>query len=435
MSDPILDADIHTDDAAYKLLIEQGDAVQKEAEQWYTEAIGHAPARSDIWHGTWRGLKENARWKTLRHAFQDTWPKPVEPGPIPTPGTVRPWHRDGLNLKDDTGALVKVRGVTAFDAFRLYCAGDFSTLTTYAHWTRSLGAETWRVFLMWRNTGLTSTPLTRSKIRPFVDWCHANGIRPWLVGFCDQTSDSPILLSPSEQDAHWAAVRDALDDRSIGEVVNEAWKNGGNDFSARFNLSGIPLAMRSTPQDGEDPRVCGAIHTLTNDHTPRDAEWARKFKVLLETARMGSTTPDGATIEATGVPALAGEPRRLNEVTAQDAADYYAGCELYGEGGILHDGADLQYCRVPVNQAVYQAAAASWGVIPAHLAAQGTYSRDDHNQVIDAPFALRNYAMIDGSTAWAVCPGGNISAAVGVNGWVIEKRLGFEGRIVRLTKG
>jgi hypothetical protein len=224
------------------------------------------------------------------------------------------------------------------------------------------------------------------------------------------------------------------DGRTIIEVVNEAFKNGGNDFSARFNLSGVPLGLRSTSQDGEDPRICGPIHTLTNDHTPRDEEWARKFKVLLETGRMGSTTPDGEFHAPTGVPALAGEPRRLNEVTEQDAADYYAGCELHGEGGILHDGADLQQCRVPADQGVYRAAAASWGLIPPYLAAQGDYSREGHNQVISAPGALRNYAMIYGNSAWAVCAGGNIDAAQGVNGWRIAERLGFQGRIVRLER-
>jgi hypothetical protein len=42
--------------------------------------------------------------------------------------------------------------------------------------------------------------------------------------------------------------------------------------------------------------------------------------------------------------------------------------------------------------------------------------------------------MIYGNSAWAVCAGGNIDAAQGVNGWRIAERLGFQGRIVRLER-
>lgn len=445
--DPILDAPITPAyPVGYAFWIQNWHAIEAAARQWYEEANGHPGAETDIGHGLWRGLNEGDRWKTLRNAFQDTWPKPVPP-PVITP--TEALRAGGLNFtleRNGQPIIQKICGFTAFDAPRMFLQGRTAELAEFAAWSRAMmpaGVQpTWRMFTMWQITNFRSTPESRAALPELVQWCYGQGIRPWLVTFCDQTDAHPnVLLSREEQDAHAAAVHALRDGRLLIEEVNEYWQNGGAALSGRYDLAGIPNACRSTPQDGDDPRACGPLATFTNDHTPRDDQWHRKFKVLLESARLG-----GETFDATDLAPVAGEPKQINTISRivgddewgpRDAADYYAGCELYGSGGIVHDGDALKFCRIPTDafeQRVLEAIRQSWGVVPAHAFAQGAYSRDDLNQVISAPGAIKNYAMILGNTAVAVCPSGQMNAAVGVDGWRIVDRRGYEGRVAFLER-
>jgi hypothetical protein len=73
---PILDAPLSPAyPTGYAFFIANGDAILAEAQAWYVRyAGGRVPARTDIFHGLWRGLNEGERWRTLRAAWQDTWP-------------------------------------------------------------------------------------------------------------------------------------------------------------------------------------------------------------------------------------------------------------------------------------------------------------------------------------------------------------------------
>lgn len=76
-TNPILDAPLTPAiPVGYQFWLNNGDAMRAEIVKWYTEANGRAPATSDVQHGLWRALYEGERWRTLRAALQNTWPKP-----------------------------------------------------------------------------------------------------------------------------------------------------------------------------------------------------------------------------------------------------------------------------------------------------------------------------------------------------------------------
>lgn len=424
---------------------------------WHKAAFNGAEASEEgISHMTFRVIEEYARWKTPRKALTTTdagWPlpnpNPAPPQPVPL---VVPWHRAGLTFANDAGQIQKLRGVTAFDAFRLFTLGRLDELKYFADWTRNLGADTWRVFTMWQITGFRSTEQRRGLLPYFTAWCEGQGIRPWLVAFCDQTSQYPdIQLGRDEQDAHWQAVTACANPKSLIECVNEFWQNGGGELSSRYDIGG-KLACRSAVPDGSgDPRESGSLGLFTNDHTPRDGEYSRKFKVLLETARLGGG-PENAPWSGTGLPAVGGEPPQLQTMTPEGAADLFAGYELYGQGGVIHDGhklgeeTGLQFCKVLTDDnelKCIEAIRQSWNVVPAHLASVGQYSRDgvDENghrtfPIVRCDSSLRTYGMIEGDTAVVLCPGGQLENGgfEPVNGWRLVDRRGYQGRVLFMAR-
>jgi hypothetical protein len=427
----------------YLVWINHADEIRTEAILWYQAATGRIPAPSDIAHGLWRAINECDRWGTLRAAWQNTWPKPV---PVPPPAPVSPvvpWTRAGLTVVDPAGTIQKLRGVTAFDAFRLFDAGELATLEAYAAWTRGLGADTWRIFTMWAVTNFASTPERRAKIPAFVQWCLTRGIRPWIVGFCDQIAGSPILLSDGDRHAHWDVIRSVAGPRTLIEEWNERFKNDADlAHLDRFSHAGLPLSCRSSPDDGNPagPISCGPFATFTDDHTPRDAESSRKFKTLLDTARLAWNT---------GLPAFSGEPQAIQLMSPEDAADYAAGCELMGQGSILHDNGGgvpgpMQLCKVPTDPkalAAIDASRQSWGLIPPEFASIGSYSRDDQQAgqprtfpILRCDSALRTYGMTVDTRAVVLCPGGDVDTATAMPGWRITDRKGYKGRIVFLAR-
>lgn len=58
----------------YAFWIKNRLKIQDEAEAWYYRAFKRHPADEDVSHGLWRALNEGERWRTLRGAFEETWP-------------------------------------------------------------------------------------------------------------------------------------------------------------------------------------------------------------------------------------------------------------------------------------------------------------------------------------------------------------------------
>lgn len=83
LDNPILDAPISPAyPVGYNVWVNNYEVVMELAIAWYVLSRGHNPAPSDLAHGLWRAVNEPDRWKTLRNAFNDTWPLV---GPIPEP--------------------------------------------------------------------------------------------------------------------------------------------------------------------------------------------------------------------------------------------------------------------------------------------------------------------------------------------------------------
>ena len=73
--DPILDAPLTPAyPVGYDFFVNNFEAIMDEAKAWYYRAFARWPASSDVAHGLWRALNEGERWKTLRGAFEETWP-------------------------------------------------------------------------------------------------------------------------------------------------------------------------------------------------------------------------------------------------------------------------------------------------------------------------------------------------------------------------
>lgn len=383
----------------------------------------------------------------------------------PKPAVVPIRARDGGFWAGDQAW--KYHGVTAFSAVYDVRQGNWEKLHRYLNWTQSIGANTWRVFCTWRNLNLRIDDHTIPALVALVDWLNERGTAVHVVTLCDQTSDSPVLISRAEQDAFVQSVDLALaNKRTLGELVNEDHKNGR--IAARFPrtwLQNMPWT-RSAPYYTELPTVPGEYLDWTTSHTPRDEEWPRKAKELLDISRLGwpieVRQPDGTMKKVgdffpTHLPAVAGEPINMDEAgRASNYGDYLAVCDLYGAGGCLHGGfaslpqardaghvTDLQYCNAPepgsLGWQVGEEVKRVWtsGMIDADLAVTGRYVRGpwtdcplEHSDAL----ALRTFAMIapDDRRAVAVVvrPEPEWEAKT-TNGWRI---IGAAGNVYRLER-
>lgn len=386
---------------------------------------------------------DEARQKRGEH----TPPSP----PVTPPSALVPLTIQGTTFRRPDGTIWKYRAVTAFSAFQDFLAGR--DLAPYAAWTRSVGGNAWRVFYTWTITGFNPVKqlgavTLRNELEHFRAWMDAQGLYSHNVAWCDQDPDpkkgSLVVLSQGDRDLLLDTIVGVMQGRKV-EVMNEAYQNGG------YAMSGAPsperfhgtLAMRSAVRDGEDPRLAGSLLGMTTQHDPRDDEWPRKAKNVLETTVQGI-----GTIPPTKQPGVGGEPMGIFEqdipgsrtANASDVADYYAVAELFGAGACLHgDGTTLQRCTLPGPNAQRCAewAKAAREAIPAD-AQLGSYTRgglDDCPIEHDDALALRTFFMLQGNRATGVVvrpqPGWEPRAR---NGWSLARVAGPNGHIITLTR-
>lgn len=334
--------------------------------------------------------------------------------------------------------------VTAFTAFQDFLAGK--DLDGYARWTRSIGGNGWRVFYTWAVTNFNplkqlGTAGMHRELENFRRYMDGQGLYSHNTVFCDQITNSPVLLPLAAQDAQLELVRQAMQGRFV-EAVNEDWKNG--QIAAQFDSADFAgtFGTRSSWQDGEAPAAPGSLLDWTTEHTPRDAEWPRKAKNLLE------TSVQGIQGVVTGKPAVAGEPIGIFEqdipgsrtANASDVADYFAVAELFGAGACLHgDGSTLQRCTLPGPRALE---CAEWAktareAIPTD-AQLGSYTRgglDDCPIEHSDDRALRTFFMLRGNQGTGVVvrpqPGWEPKAR---NGWRITDVAGPNGHILSVSR-
>lgn len=336
--------------------------------------------------------------------------------------------------------------VTAFTAFQDFLNGR--DLDPYAKWTRSVGGNGWRVFYTWVLTGFCplrslGPQAMRREVENFRRYMDGQGLYSHNTALCDQVNGSSVLMSSSEQDAHLDAIVAGMQGRLV-EEMNESWKNGGSGRFPAERFAGT-FGTRSSWQDGQSPATAGSLLQWTTEHTPRDAEWMRKGKNLLETSVQGM---EKVNWEPSGVPAGGGEPIGIFEqdvdgsrtANASDVADYYAVAELFAAGACLHgDGTTLQRCNLPGPNAQKCAewALAARQAVPAD-AQLGEYSRGgldtcplEHSDSL----ALRTFAMLQGNRATAVVVRPQAGwKLVTRNGWRVDSVGGPNGHVIALSR-
>jgi hypothetical protein len=343
--------------------------------------------------------------------------------------------------------IYKYHGITAFSAFQDYAHGDTGKLDDYFGWAvEDIGCNTIRVFCMWRNILFSPRTVQNyyDKLEDFLVYCSSYGLYVHLVLFCDQTADSPILLTKTEQDYHVSRCADIA--RSVGnvliEISNEDFKNG--QVSARFDpaLFSNIVTTRSAWFAGDDPQSPGTYLDWTTHHLDRDkAEFPRKGKELVDSQKLGL-----GNYPAAGRPAIAGEPIRVAEgTTARQHADNAAVCELFGTGVCIHGGyapdprheSDLQRCNIPTGVALdcCQAYGDVWRAgIPTTAASLGAYTRGPFPSCPlfhTDDWALRTFAMLEGSrsTTVVVSRRDDLWSEIWQDGWQRDAVTGPHGQI------
>lgn len=371
---------------------------------------------------------------------------PPQP-PVTPPGSLVDLHIDGTTWRRPDNSIWKMRLATGFSAFQDFLAGR--DLDPYANWTRSVGCNGWRIFYTWVITGFNplkqlGAQALRREIENFRVYMDGQGLYSMNTAWCDQVNGSSVLMSRDERYQLLDCIVAAMQRRHV-ELMNEAWKNGGNEMCAEVDparLAGV-FAARSSWQDGERPDVAGSILDWTGEHTPRDGEWQRKAKNILETTVQGvgsfpATKRPGAGTEPIGI--FEKDVPGSRTANPSSCADYFAVAELFSAGAILHgDGATLQRCNAPGPnaQACAEAVKAARESIPAD-AQLGAYTRgglDDCPIEHSDSKAMRTFAMIQGNKATVVVvePKPDWSL-VPRNGWRVDGRGGPFGHTIYVSR-
>ena len=316
-------------------------------------------------------------------------------------GAITPLTRSGLKFVNAAGTDTRVHGITGFSIVDDLRRGERQRVVDYLAWARTYGVNCIRFFLMWQNLELSpKSPGYWTAVREAFELCISMGLYPWPVRYCDQIPGSRILLSNGERAAYEQHLAQLYADFPwiLDEYMNEPWKNG--DFAGQLARIGALVATRGSANDTQKPDAPGALLDWTTHHTPRGSEQTRKFKEMADVAILGFPGWDPS-----GRPPLAGEPPRINQddwTDPQRCADYYAGCDLFGAGGVIHGGygpdgsnAPLQSCIIPTDAntlACMDAIADVWRAgndVPVGTFSQGKYLRGNADNT--GPLAINHW--------------------------------------------
>ncbi len=376
-------------------------------------------------------------------------------GPI---SSLTPLKRDGLRLRDGAGNDWRARGIDAYNIVGLILEGKKPQARKYLLWSKQYGVNCARWFNMWWNLNLSpKLPGFYDALKEAIELCTELGIRPWPVRYCDQdpSSGSPILLSTSERQDYDNTLPTIYTDIIIDEMMNEPWQNG--NFAGSLSRIRNIIATRGAANDSQLPDAPGAILDFTTHHTPRGHEQTRKAKEMADVALLGWDTWNPS-----GHPAMAGEPPHVNKddwTNPQLCADYYALCDLFGAGGVIHGGyapdgsnAPFQSCEIPTDPntlACLEAIKAVWipgNDVPPGTFAEGRYLRGTADNTGDLGInhwdrytdhgenrkgALRTFAMQVGNRQIIVPVDRGPEWTLGLrNGYRLIEQRGFNGNII-----
>jgi len=335
---------------------------------------------------------------------------------------------DRLAIQDTAflaaGAIWKWHGASDFRQFRHYLDGlDFSPLWA---WARGLGVNIFRVFTMLDWADLFPEQYTDEQLRAYAVEVGAQGFRLELVGLADCAI---LKWSLADQQRHIARVADVVGDlpHVMLELANEPSHPTNRVDPLRFTKPTKGLWSRGSSHG--DQLAIMPPWDYGTDHPPRDGEWPRKAKNLLEWSDMA------------GVPYVGDEPNKIvgARLTREDCADFSAVAELFAAGSTIHTQALGIEGQIPTGdeQARCEAWAESWRIVPPE-AQLGTYTRGGFGNcplIHSDATALRTFAMIHQggreATAVVVRPTAAYHA-VAAPGWRIVTQVGH---VVRLTRG
>jgi hypothetical protein len=246
-----------------------------------------------------------------------------------------PIHIDGLVFRDEKGAIWPWKGITAFLAYQLWLIGgpaavdppvaDYLSLPNRPNTLRVFGMIDTFARLHPQDWG----PKYYNQLQPFMRYLFSRwSVRAEFVIFADAQI---IMPDHGEQDAHAIRVSDLIgtEPNVFEEVANEpSAKLPGGDARAYEIYQLIKRPGRMIATGAGDGNYAGEYVTV---HTPRDAEWPRKAKDLLDVRNIAH------------VPCVADEPMGADEVASgsrdtnpRNFADYAATAQLEGAGSTFH---------------------------------------------------------------------------------------------------
>lgn len=388
---------------------------------------------------------------TTYRTFQEPGPEdvvdpPVDPGGPPSQGSPfgNRWTTAGVDFLQD-GRRVKYLAVTAFTLYQDWLEGR--DRTTYLRFMKQFGFNFVRVFGMWgvnNPLGIFDPrrygDLYYARFPEFCRWLASEGYGLHFVTWTDQVDGSGVVYSDGTQ-AHHARMLElqAAQPNAIAEDINEAFKNGGLVFDA-----GTPVGLlrtRSTWEDGKTPDSVGVpLLQYTSEHTPRDGQASRKAKNLFETSRagLGSWGPSR-------IPAIAGEPPRLEDLSLSGVESYFSIAIGMGSGACAHS-LGFRICEIPTDQGLLDRLATLHSVIldpPGfEFHSAGQYTRggpdggpcplehrdrfgdnNDSDEEVDPRGSRRTYALSLGDHAIGMVDNpGAAWSPVGANGWTVVRR-------------
>ena len=366
--------------------------------------------------------------------------RPIRPNPNPPPAPSVPpvaplpmIRVDGTRFVDAlTGAPWKYRGCSAFRLLDMFLAGQ--DIGPFCRWAKRNTIGVLRVLGMYHG-GIGSfrpahVAAYYERLGLFLDAVAVHGLSVEFVVFADVQLGAADGLNLH---THYRRVRDILRGRrgTLLEVCNEPFKNGmdpqqvyeaGPDLAQALGIYAVV--------DGTLPHA-----DYVTVHTPRDGEWPRKAKDLLELSRLG-----WAGFTPVGVPCVGDEPMGIGpeqpgrrSMVAQDHGEHHACCALFGAGSTIHGDFGIA-CRVPdaEEQKCVDAIVQAWDAVPDECQLW-TYTRGGLDDCPLENNGLRTYAMLDGNRAVAV----RIRATappVARAGWRIIDQRGPGGCVVELAR-
>lgn len=361
---------------------------------------------------------------------------PVIPTPspsVPPPGELPLLRCRGTQFVDaKTDQPWKWRGVSAFRLFDEWQMGN--DIVPYCQWALVNNINILRVFGMYAGAlgRLIPDEIDRYfyKVRDFLNVMESYGLSLEWVAFADLQRPG---LDHLDVQRHYHNLVDVLLGREgvVLEICNEPPLNGLDPTTVYTRFGELAQALGLyNPENNTLP-----VAQYLTDHTPRDDEWPRKAKDILELTKLGA-----GSMPPLMVPGICDEPMGIGvdqpgrrSMSKPDMAQYHALAALFGSGSTIHGDFGIE-CRLPNadEQAVVDAITMSWSAVP-EPCQLWEYTAGHLDWCPLENHALREYGMMLGNLATMVRirPDG---PPVARNGWRIVNQTGYQGCVVELTR-